>query len=163
MKSSVQRSTTSGAIELSIEPPSPAAAVTSQKPLQPRQVLTNGVFPDVPPLMHSPGMRAPPVSNGPATAVRGSGSGRVRVGDGGGGGGRSRRGGKRSPGRTGSPVAGGSPASHPHSGVVETPPSRSWSVPGNVSITKPAHLCLFSVCVTYINGQYYYCSVNACE
>ena len=59
------------------------------------------------------------------------------------GGGRSRRG-RRSPGKTGSPVGAGSGKSPSPQiddvatavavGLAETPPTRSWSVPGNVSI-----------------------------
>ena len=101
-----------------------------------------GVFPDVPPLMHSPGMRAPPVSSGSLTAENNS-SKTGRGSRGKGGEGRGRRG-RRSPGKSGSPVgAGESSSPQPEvvsssgnvslMGVVGTPPSRSWSVPGNVS------------------------------
>ena len=136
----VQRSFTTDLVQLNIEPPSPI--VSSSQSLQARRgLLTNGVFPDVPPLMHSPGMRAPPVSSGPGSENHSSKTGRGKRGKGGDGSGRR---GRRSPRKSGSPVGAGtgeSPSPQPEvtssggasMGVVGTPPSRSWSVPGYVS------------------------------
>ena len=92
--------------------------------------------------MHSPGMRAPPVSHEPHRPPGAAGSAGTQNGErreAGGAKGKGRRGGKRSPGRSGSPVAVPGESSSPQAvgvapvGVAETPPSRSWSVPNNVS------------------------------
>lgn len=48
LKSDQHHFSTSASVSVSVEPPTPG--------------LTNGVFPNVPPLMHSAGMRAPPVT-----------------------------------------------------------------------------------------------------
>jgi hypothetical protein len=144
-----QRASTTNLVQLNIEPPSPI--VSSSQALQARRgLLANGVFPGVPPLMHSAGMRAPPVSSGSGSENNSSKTGRGNRGKGGDG--RGRRG-RRSPGKSGSPVGAGtgeSPCPQPEvtssgaasMGVVRTPPSRSWSVPGymnpELSVSVPS-------------------------
>ena len=143
LQSVLQRSCTTGSITVSVEPPSPV--VTSQQTTA--YGIMNGVFPNVPPLMHSPGMRAPPVGHSSDkqlpqkhAAVDASAKNlkETKKGARGKRGGRQGRRGSRSPGRSGSPEGSSGGAPSPQTGtspvahVVDTP-SRSWSVPNNVS------------------------------
>ena len=99
--------------------------------------------------MHSPGMRAPPVSHDSGANSENGSSQRGVKGKKGTG-----RRGRRSPGKSGSPVgAGESPSPQPEvtssSGAPlpvmgETPPSRSWSVPGNVSNKVDHHVWMLA-------------------
>ena len=129
--SSVQSASTDTArtVTFSVEPPSPV--VSRQPTLSPTTRSSHSVFPGIPPLMPSPGMRAPPVTSSSATiqpsqaaqkqstasakgpkeakGAHGREGGEVAGGKGGGGGrgggrgGKGSRGGSRSPGRSGTP------------------------------------------------------------
>ena len=125
--SSVQSASTDTArtVTFSVEPPSPV--VSRQPTLSPTTSSSHSAFPGIPPLMPSPGMRAPPVTSSSATmqpsqaaqkqstasakgpkeakGAHGREGGEVAGGKGGGGGrgGKGSRGGSRSPGRSGTP------------------------------------------------------------
>lgn len=148
LQSVLQRSCTAGSITVSVEPPSPV--VSSQQTTN--RGFINGVFPNVPPLMHSPGMRAPPVTpntvqqltqkqtaavSAQKTEPKGQGGKSAGAGRRGGGkGGMASRGGSRSPGRSRSPE-GSVNSPSPQPGIqqdVGDTPSRSLSVPNNVRV-----------------------------
>lgn len=143
LKSDLDRSSTTASIFVSVEPPTPGVSS-----------LMNGVFPNVPPLMHSAGMRAPPVTtstvqqitqtqsavasakeskgergkNGRGSPMGKNGRGSPMGKRGGGKGGKTSRGGSRSPGPERSRTT-PSPQSGQDVGVT---PSRSFSLPGHV-------------------------------
>ena len=143
LKSDLDRSSTTASVSVSVEPPTPGVSG-----------LMNGVFPNVPPLMHSAGMRAPPVTtstvqqitqtqsavasakesqgergkNGRGSPMGKNGRGSPMGKRGGGKGGKTSRGSSRSPGPERSRTT-PSPQSGQDVGVT---PSRSYSLPGHV-------------------------------